>query len=343
MIQIKDKTIAIIGGAGFIGHNMALHLRELGANVSIIDGLEVNNFTSVIGNSDNLPHPQLSLAILNERLSHLKKAGIPLLVQDARDYHALSHLLSKINPQIIIHLAAVSHANRSNKDPYSTFDHSLRTLENALDNAKGRVEHFIYFSSSMVYGHFKDGQVDENTNCEPLGIYGALKFSGEKMVIAYNQVFNLPYTIIRPSALYGERCISRRVGQIFIENAIMGKEITVNGDGSDGLDFTYIQDLIDGIVCVIENPKSRNEIFNLTYGQAKPISLMIEILREYFPQLEVRRVDKDALMPDRGTLSVEKARNQIGYSPKWPLEKAYPKYIEWYREMFASHPDLIGQ
>ena len=97
-----------------------------------------------------------------------------------------------------------------------------------LENA---VEHFIFFSSSMVYGHFKEPEVSETTVCEPLGIYGALKYGGEKLVIAYNQVFDLPYTIIRPSALYGERCVSRRVGQIFIENALTTGEITLSGDG----------------------------------------------------------------------------------------------------------------
>ena len=69
----------------------------------------------------------------------------------------------------------------------------------------------------MVYGNFTGDSVNEETVCEPLGIYGALKFAGEKMVIAYTQVFDLPYTIIRPSALYGQRCVSRRVSQIFIE------------------------------------------------------------------------------------------------------------------------------
>ena len=102
-----------------------------------------------------------------------------------------------------MHLAAVSHANRSNKDPYTTFDNSLRTLENALDASRNRIKN-LYTYVSMVYGNFKTKKVDEETNCNPIGIYGALKFSGEKIVIAYNQVFDLPYTIIRPSALYGE-------------------------------------------------------------------------------------------------------------------------------------------
>lgn len=337
---IKGRRVTIIGGAGFIGHNMALHLKSLGAEVSLIDGLEVNNLTSVIGNSDNLPHPELSLAVIYERLQLLRAANIPLFVQDARDYHALSHLLAKTKPQVIVHLAAVSHANRSNKDPYSTFDHSFRTLENALDFARGQVEQFIYFSSSMVYGHFKEGQVDESTHCEPLGIYGALKYGGEKLVIAYNQVFNMPYTIIRPSALYGQRCISRRVGQIFIENALFGKEITINGDGADGLDFTYIQDLVDGIAKIIENDNAINQTFNLTYGAARTIGDMIEILRAYFPNVVVHNIPKDALMPDRGTLSVEKARKLIGYEPSWPLDRGYPQYIEWYKELFERNPDL---
>jgi nucleoside-diphosphate-sugar epimerase len=83
--------------------------------------------------------------------------------------------------------------------------------------------------------------------CKPIGIYGTLKYAGELIVKSYNQVFDLPYTIIRPSALYGERCVSRRVGQIFIENAIQGLDININGDGEEKLDFTYIEDLVEGI------------------------------------------------------------------------------------------------
>ena len=90
----------------------------------------------------------------------------------------------------------------------------------------------------MVYGDFTKIEVEELDRCDPIGIYGTLKYCGEKIVKAYNQVFNLPYTIIRPSALYGERCISRRVGQIFIENAINDHEIKIGGDGEDKLDFT---------------------------------------------------------------------------------------------------------
>ena len=153
--SLKNKKILFIGGAGFIGHNLAIQIKNQGGDVYILDSLEVNNLTSVIGNSNNLPFPELSHKVLMERLDILREFKIPLIIQDARNYHALSHEITKIGPEIVIHLAAVSHANRSNKDPHSTFDHSLRTLENALDSCKNRIKHFIYFSSSMVYGNFE--------------------------------------------------------------------------------------------------------------------------------------------------------------------------------------------
>ena len=333
---MNNKKIAIIGGAGFIGHNLGIYLKKLGADIFLIDSLAVNNINSVIDNKDNLPNPELAYSFLNERLKLINLNKIKLFIQDARDYHVLSRILDTIKPQVIIHLAAVSHSNRSNKDPYSTFDHSLRTLENALDCSKNKVEQFIYFSSSMVYGNFNEKNVNEETTCNPIGIYGALKFSGEKLVIAYNQVFDLPYTIIRPSALYGERCISRRVGQIFIENAIQGKPIITDGDGSDKLDFTYINDLMDGVVKAIENKNSINQIFNLTHGNGRSINELINILKENFPTIKIQKKERDKLMPERGTLSIEKAKKLINYEPSWKLEKGYKEYIKWYKKIFEN-------
>ena len=88
-----------------------------------------------------------------------KKNEVQIFIQDARDYGALSRIINQVKPNVVVQLAAVSHANKSNKDPHSTFDHSLRTLENTLDASRNIVEHFVYFSSSMVYGHFKENTV----------------------------------------------------------------------------------------------------------------------------------------------------------------------------------------
>jgi nucleoside-diphosphate-sugar epimerase len=334
---ISGRRIVITGGAGFIGHHLALTLKRLGAKVEVIDSLQVNNLSAFAGNTEAIPNRELYLQLIHERLQLLHDAEIPIHVMDARDYHMLSPLLSTLKPEAVVHLAAVAHANMANKNPYSTFDHSLRTLENALDSSRDRKPHFIFFSSSMVYGNFATGTVTEESSCEPLGIYGALKFSGEKMVIAYNQVFGLPYTIVRPSALYGERCVSRRVGQIFIENALKGMELKVSGDGSDRLDFTYVADVVQGVIKIIENDAARNQIFNLTFGGSRSIAQMLDILREHIPGLQVTTTERDKLMPNRGTLSIEKAQRLLGYEPEFPLEKGFPRYIEWYKNLFGRN------
>jgi nucleoside-diphosphate-sugar epimerase len=336
MSSLDNSKVLLIGGAGFIGHNLALKLRQQGREVCIVDSLAVNNINMFSSSSTKVANRELYLWILNTRLQMLRDSGIELLVQDARDYHSIAGILSSTRPQTVVHLAAVSHANISNKDPYSTFDHSLRTLENALDAARGIVEHFIFLSSSMVYGNFKQASVSEDEVCEPIGIYAALKYAGEKLVMAYEQVFDMPYTIIRPSALYGERCVSRRVGQIFIENAITGKPIQVDGDGEDRLDFTYIEDFCQGVSRAIACDAARNQIFNMTYGESRSLKELTCVLREEFPDVEIEFREKDKLTPDRGTLSVEKARQLMGYAPEFPLEVGYRKYIRWYREHYRA-------
>ncbi len=334
---LKNRRIVLIGGAGFIGHHLALKLKSLGAQTRIIDSLDINNYNYFKNQKDVIPNADLYLKIIQQRLQLLEENHIPLDISDARDYGKLSSTIASFNPDTIIHLAAIAHAEKANKDPYSTFDHNLRTLENALDIARSNrlnVSHFVYFSSSMVYGHFPEGEVTEEIPCNPLGIYGALKYSGEKIVISYNQVFDLPFTIIRPSALYGERCVSQRVGQIFIENAMNNLAISINGDGADRLDFTYIDDLISGCVKVLSEEKSKNQIFNITHGQSRSIQEMIHVLSDFFPTLRVHYLPKNKLMPNRGTLSIQKAKNLLEYTPQFPLEKGFVKYIKWYQNLF---------
>ena len=160
-------------------------------------------------------------------------------------------------------------------------------------------------------------------------------------MIAYNQVFDIPYTIVRPSALYGERCISRRVGQIFIENALLNKEIIIDGDGLEKLDFTYIQDLVSGVKAIIENKESKNQVFNITFGEGRKIIDLIEILKNYFGEVKVIKKERSKLMPKRGKLSGDKARELIGYNPAWNLEKGYNSYIKWYIDFFDRNKKNI--
>jgi len=331
----KPKVL-LIGGCGFIGHHLALYLKDEGHEVVVADSLMINNLFFHQSNSSGIFH-ELYTHFLNERLALLKSKDIKLYIADARNYPDLEHVFKEECPDTIVHFAAVSHADKSNKDPHTSFDHSFITLENSLELARQYASHLIFFSSSMVYGNFAEDHVSEESVCNPLGIYGALKFGGEKLVIAYNQVFDLPYTIIRPSALYGPRCVSGRVGQKFIEHAIAGKAIRVMGEGEERLDFTHIGDMIQGMTKVIQNPLARNEVFNITYGAAQSLATMVDILKEEIPNVRVRYEKRDRLMPKRGTLSVEKAHQVLGYKPIYDLENGFRSYIRWYLEWIKEN------
>lgn len=339
--MLKNKRVAIIGGAGFIGHNLALKLAELGAEPHVVDGLQVNNLGYYSSGYNTNSNAERYISFINERLALLRAAKVGLHVIDARDYHVVTQTMKSIQPDVVVHLAAIAHANRSNKDPFSTFDHSMRSLENVLDATRSLGVQVIFFSSSMVYGNFEGEVVTEDRVCEPIGIYGSLKYGAEKLIIGYNQVFDLPYTIIRPSALYGERCVSRRVGQAFIENALTGQDLVVNGDGTDGLDFTYIDDVVQGVILSMTKKEAVNEIFNITYGEARELNQLADIVMANFPGVQLHHNPRDGLMPERGALSIEKARNLLGYDPQHPVEEGFVRYIEWYKDFASRNPELF--
>jgi nucleoside-diphosphate-sugar epimerase len=335
MNALTGRRVVLVGGAGFIGHNLALALSRGGASITIVDNLQINNLLSYASADSRPDHRALSMHILRQRFDLIDEAGIALRVLDARDDRALADLLQELRPQVVIHLAGLAHAQSANVHPQKAFEHTLRSLQGTLEASRPVAEHFIYFSSSMVYGHFASAAVTEEDACNPLGIYGALKYAGEKLVISYGQVFDLPYTIVRPSALYGERCVSRRVSQIFVENAMQGLDLIVAGDGEERLDFTYIEDLVAGIAAIMTSDESRGEIFNLTYGHGRSINEMVALVARQFPGTIVRHEARDRLMPLRGTLCIDKARMLLGYQPSWPLERGLPKYVQWYRSLGA--------
>ncbi|MHC4420118.1 MAG: NAD-dependent epimerase/dehydratase family protein [Planctomycetota bacterium] len=339
---MHGRRVTLVGGAGFIGHHLALALAQKGARVSIVDGLQVNNLLAFASADHDVRNQSLNLRVISERLELLKEAGVPLYVMDARDEQALAKRLEQLRPQVLVHLAGVAHAQQSNIDPRSAFEHTLRTLQYSLECVRGSIEHFIFFSSSMVYGNFTSDSVSEDSPCRPVGVYGALKYSGEKMVIAHHQVFDVPYTIVRPSALYGPRCVSRRVVQVFLENALRDHPFVVHGDGSDRLDFTYIADLVDGILGIIRHKAARNETFNLTYGGSRSINELIGLLQADFPNIEVVHKPRGKLVPERGTLCVDKARSLIGYRPRRTLEDGIAAYLQWYRSLSRPGPVWTG-
>jgi len=221
------------------------------------------------------------------------------------------------------------------KVPGLCFDLQLITLRNVLEYTrlfpKG-VDQVMFVSSSTVYGDFETPTVDESVRPKPYGIYANAKYMGERLVRTYNDQYGLGVTIVRPSALYGERCISRRVSQAFIENALMGKPLLLEGGGDGRLDFTYIEDLVDGMIRAMAahpGPGTSNT-FNLTFGNARTILELANVVKSVVPDAILEDRPRDQIKPVRGTLSTKRAEEVLNFKAQWPLETGYKRYCEWY-------------
>lgn len=341
VLDLSKDRIVLIGGCGFIGHHLALALKQTGCEVLVIDNLGHNNLTGLWAGEKNLEIPKrnLYLDFLNERLYLLQESGCRFANVDSRNEQDLRRVVAEFSPTKVVHMAAVSNVNVSNKMPYLAFDNNMVTLKNTLEVCRellNPIEQLVFFSSSMVYGDFPPEGVSEDVPPKPKGIYGALKLGGEHLVAAYGHVFGIPYTVVRPSALYGPRCVSRRVTQVFVERAIEGKPLIIEGDGMEKLDFTYVDDLVQGVVLILAKQEALNQVFNLTLGQCRRVNDLVAILKTYFPNLEVQRAQRNQEMPLRGTLDITKARELLQYEPEYHLERGYAAYIEWYREKMAA-------
>lgn len=339
--RLANKRVLLIGGAGFLGTSIALKLSELGAAPLVVDQLNVNSLGAFDSEKYSPEKRSLYAVFIQDRLASLETANIEILVKDARDIDSLRHGFQIHEPEVVIHLAAIAHSSRSNANPYLAFDHGLNTLENALELSRiqGNVQ-FIYLSSSMVYGTFLSPTVTEESPCNPLGIYGSTKFGGEKLVMAYSQISGMPYTIVRPSSVYGPGCVSRRIIQAFIENALSGHPLEVQGDGQEFQDYTFIDDIGDFFALAAANPAAYNEVFNATRGEGRMIIEAAHLVQSHFPTVEIEHTPPDPLRPKRGTLDISKAQELLGFAPAISIDAGVPRYVESYEKLAIRHPEV---
>ena len=183
----------------------------------------------------------------------------------------------------------------------------------------------------MVYGDFEKTPISENCRKEPKEIYGGMKLAGEYMVKVYSQRYNIPYAIVRPSAVYGPTDTNNRVVSIFLKRAIQGEKVKVKNAQDTFLDFSYVEDVAEGIKKVTFSENGKNETFNITRGRSRTLEDLIKIINELYPALEVEYIEGDSFRPKRGTLDISKAKKLVGYSPKIDIEdgvKAYSEFLE---------------
>ena len=336
--SLKEDKIMLIGGGGFIGHHLALALREKDAKVMVADNLQINNIVHLLSSEDYTDKQRtLYTKFILDRFKLLRNAGVEFSNIDARDVNSLNDLYVKYKPTKVVHLAAISSAVTANKNPSLAYDIQINSLRNLLDvckNHKGLTNQVVFISSSTVYGDFVGKSVNEQTRPMPRGVYANGKYIGERMMREAKTLYDLDYTIIRPSALYGIRCISGRVSQKFIENALMGIPLLLEGGGKGMLDFTHIDDLTEGIVRSLIYQEGLSKTFNITYGKARYISELVSIIKDRVPNAIIKEVSKKNDKPIRGTLEIGRAKEFLNFVPKKSIEIGYAEYVDWYLDMW---------
>jgi nucleoside-diphosphate-sugar epimerase len=238
-----------------------------------------------------------------------------------------------INCNAVIHLASFPRQKAFTQNPLLASDVMATSLLHLLELTKGyRIPKFVYVSSSMVYGDFKDG-VKENAVCNPAGQYGIFKYMGERLVQDYTRRGAFDHVIVRPSAVYGEWDVEDRVVSKFMLSAMRDDVINVHG-ANEVLDFTHVDDVALGIALAATRQEATNNTYNLTRCAKKPITLLdaaalcIKIAGKGKIDIQEKNID----FPSRGRLNIDKAKADLGYAPMIDIKEGFTRYHNWFKE-----------
>jgi len=308
--------ILITGGVGFIGHNVARRLFESDHDVMIVDNLTDYGIIP----SDEHDY------IIRERMK-LIPSGIRVREIDIESPH-IEHVFREFNPETIVHLASFPRQRVVNSNPQLGARTMCEGLLNLLENSvKYQVKKFVYTSSSMVYGDFQD-YVTEDAECRPQGQYAIMKWMGERLIEDYNRKYELNYVTLRPSAVYGKLDVEDRVISKFLLTALRGETLRVNGI-NECLDFTYVDDVADGIVAATIRDSVKNKIYNITKSHSVTLLQAAEMAVELAGAgtIEIRNKHED--FPSRGALDITRARQDFNFNPVVDVEDGFKRYYDW--------------
>jgi UDP-glucuronate 4-epimerase len=321
-------TVIVTGAAGFIGRAVAERLLR--------DGYEVVG----VDNFNTYYDPALKLA----RAATLSgQAGFEMVTLDIADTDGLGRLVQDVNPEYMVHLAAQAGVRYSIEKPFaysrSNLLGHLSVLE-ACRHAPG-LKHLVYASSSSVYGDRPmggTGFTEAEAADTPASLYAATKRSCELMSASYAHLYDLPQSGLRFFTVYGPWGRPDMAYYSFTQKILAGDPIEVFGEGQMARDFTYIDDIVDGVVGVMTRPSSlakdgRHQIYNI--GDSRPVGLMrmIEVLEQTLGRTATKVMrpmqagDVTATFADVSKLSA-----LTGYAPRVTLEAGLPLFANWYRE-----------
>lgn len=344
-INLENKTILVTGVAGFIGSNLVKRLLNEVNNIRVIGLDNMNDYYDV-----NIKH---------YRLNELSKFNNFIFIKgNLSDKELINKIFEEYKPEVVVNLAAQAGVRYSITNPDAYIESNLIGFYNILEACRHNpVEHLVYASSSSVYGSNKkvpystDDKVDN-----PVSLYAATKKSNELLAHAYSKLYNIPSTGLRFFTVYGPAGRPDMAYFGFTNKLIKGETIKIFNYGNCMRDFTYVDDIVEGIVRVMKgSPEQRNgedglpippyAIYNI--GNSNPVNLLdfVTILQEELVRAGVLPKDYDfeshkELVPMQpGDVPVTYAdttplQRDFGYKPSTDLRMGLRKFAEWYKEFY---------
>lgn len=346
-ISLDHKTILVTGGAGFIGSNLILRLLK-----------DVNGATII--NIDNL-NDYYDVALKEYRLSVITSVASKayhFLKADIADKATIDGVFEQYKPQIVVNLAAQAGVRYSITNPDAYINSNILGFYNILEACRqGGVEHLVYASSSSVYGGNKkvpfstDDRVDN-----PVSLYAATKKSNELFAHCYSKLYNIPTTGLRFFTVYGPAGRPDMAYFGFTDKLLKGETIQIFNYGNCRRDFTYIDDIVEGIVRVMQGAPARQKgedglpippyaIYNIGGGQPENLLDFVQILQEELVRAGVLPKDFDfeahqQLVPmqpgDVPTTYADATalERDFGFTPKITLREGLRAFAQWYKSYY---------
>jgi UDP-glucuronate 4-epimerase len=316
---MNTPGILVTGAAGFIGAHLVSRLRARGHDAHGCD------------NFNRYYDPVLKRA----RVSAL---GVRCDETELADAAAVRELFGQVKPTLVIHLAAQAGVRHSITHPESYIQSNLVGFANVLENCRqSGVQHLVYASSSSVYGERADPPFRESDPSDsPRSLYAATKKANELMAQAYSHLYSLRATGLRFFTVYGPWGRPDMAYFSFAEKLLAGETLPVFGQGTLQRDFTYVDDIVEGVLRLAFAPPligtPRHEVFNI--GSHRPISMLsfIEMLAGHLgvqPRLQMLPMQPgDVSMT---CADVDRLRARVGFEPSTPLNEGLRRFVEWFR------------
>jgi UDP-glucuronate 4-epimerase len=316
------RKVLITGAAGFIGSSLADRLLERGDRVVGIDNFD----------------PYYDTAIKRRNLeSALAHDAYRFQELDILNEQAIFDLIGMERPDVIVHLAARAGVRPSLADPNLYHRVNVIGSQHIIDACRAfPVSHVVWASSSSVYGGSTAVPfTEEDPVMRPISPYAATKRMNELMGHVYSHIYGLNITMLRFFTVYGPRQRPDMAISKFTRLMDCGEPVPMYGDGTTRRDYTYIEDILDGLMKSVDTP-FRYEIFNL--GESRTITLreMIDTIARHVGK--EARIDVQPLQPGDVEITyanIDKARRMLGYDPQFPFDEGVRRYVEWYRKVVS--------